>query len=129
MGIKYTARSHSARPTSVLGLLDVTAFFLFHHEQKSQLDYGSLAWLLAVVMRIGNVLITSFRSHRRAHPCILWRSKLRNTYCTLCKGLLQNIAMKCKIECVNLLLGRFKAMPPVLPAGIAVCFAVKIAHT
>lgn len=32
---------------------------------------------------IGNVLLTSFWSHCRAHPRVLWRSKLRNTYCTL----------------------------------------------
>lgn len=32
---------------------------------------------------IGNILITSFWSHCRVHPFILWRRKLRNTYCTL----------------------------------------------
>lgn len=67
MGIKYTARSHPARPTSVWAYGILWAF-LVSPQAKSQLDYGSLAWLLAVVMRIGNVLITSFRSHCRAHP-------------------------------------------------------------
>lgn len=45
-------------------------------------------WTISMVVSccdaIGKVT-TSFWSHRRTRPCILWRSKLRNTYCTRAK--------------------------------------------
>lgn len=48
---------------------------------------STLLWIIGMVVSCcdatSNVLITSFWSHCQAHPCILWRSKLRNTYCTL----------------------------------------------
>lgn len=65
MDIKHTAFSELC-----LDLLDVCNMFhpafMFHH--KSQHGFFSLAWLLVVVMPLVNLLITSFRSHCRAHP-------------------------------------------------------------
>lgn len=81
-------------------------------------------------MRIGNVLITSFWSHCRAHPCILWRSKLRNTYCTLdfAKDCFRISPWNARLNVSIFFWAILKRCPPVLPVGIAVCFAVKL-HT
>lgn len=122
MGIKHPALSELC-----LDLLDVCnrfhPAFMFHH--RSQHGFSSLAWLLVVVMPLLNLPITSFWSHCQTHPCILWRSKLRNSYCTLCKRLLSSVVIKCKIGRVNILLGRFKNDAFILRKGIAVRFAIK----
>lgn len=56
--------------------------FFFHLKQKPR-HGGIIGMVVSCCDAIGNVLITSFWSPWRAHPCILWRSKLRNTYRTL----------------------------------------------
>lgn len=59
---------------------------------------GSLAWMLGVV--VPQVSYFSLHSgHITSSLCVLWRSKLRNTYCTLdCKRLLQNIVIRIEIR-------------------------------
>lgn len=89
---------------------------------------STLLWIIGMVVSCCDatsiVLITSFWSHRQAHPCVLWRSKLRNTFCTLdfAKYCFRILSWNARLNVSIFYEGA------VLPVGNPVCPAVNL-HT
>lgn len=124
MGIKHTCSAYVWR----LFGWDVCYFSPPSCSTKRKFSTWVFGMVVSCCDAIGNVSVTSLWSHPRTHPCILWRSKLRNTYCTLdvAKGRFNIFVIKRKIGSCQSFVGPFLKHASVLQRGIAIWLAVRL---